>query len=72
MKIDDNSWQGMGSIEIKLCPFCKAALPYLGTSYGSHKMICPSCGAQGPKAMTESMAVKLWNEGVTTTNEHRD
>lgn len=56
-------------MEIEICivcdaPICKADLPYLGTSYGSHKMICPGCGAQGPKAMTESMAIKLWNEGA--------
>lgn len=57
-------------MEIKeACPFCKLFFPYVATIYSPgnpkrYAVECNGCGAQGPKAMTERMAIKLWNEGA--------
>lgn len=54
--------------ELEECPFCHASGPEEGLKLyetGDHELWfvqCDECTAEGPKAITRSGAIELWND----------
>lgn len=54
--------KGVKMMEIKPCPFCDCEITTTDElSEGSWAVICKVCGACGPAAETEELAVAYWN-----------
>lgn len=50
------------TMEIKPCPFCDCEITSTDEiSEGAWTVICKVCGAYGPSAETEELAVAYWN-----------
>lgn len=52
-------------LSMRPCPFCSSR--NVGVAYAfddSIFLICTKCGAKGPWALSESVAIKAWNEGA--------
>ena len=53
--------------EIKLCPFCKSSDVSvdridIGRDSEEYYVICTDCVMTGPDAVSERIAIKMWNE----------
>lgn len=56
--------------EIKRCPFCNGKARTDSICWGDEEeylvddysvVVCPECGATGPKCQTEEEAIEMWN-----------
>lgn len=54
----------MAEVTIDACPFCNgksfAEPPSLGRSHWN--VVCDDCGASGPHAHDDAMAIRRWND----------
>ena len=50
------------------CPFCKCINCHMCFDSMDYYIICPSCGATGPKAKWQSDAVAMWDGEMEPPN----